>query len=73
MGKTSKMTAALIVAAVWMLSCAVLQGAELGFDNMVRAIAIVVFENVRPIAHAAPDLWRAHGRGLGSANLRRWL
>ena len=33
------MKAALIVTAVWMLSCAVLQGAERGFDDIVRAIS----------------------------------
>jgi hypothetical protein len=39
MGKTSKMKAALIMTAVWMLTCAVLQGAEHGFDDIVRAIS----------------------------------
>jgi|HubBroStandDraft_6_1064221.scaffolds.fasta_scaffold1075447_2 hypothetical protein len=39
MGKTSKMKAALIVTAVWMFSCAVLQGADRGFDDIVRAIS----------------------------------
>jgi hypothetical protein len=39
MGKTSKMKAALILTAVWMLSCAVMQGAERGFDDIVRAIS----------------------------------
>jgi hypothetical protein len=39
MGKTSKMKAALILIAVWMLSCAVMQGAERGFDDIVRAIS----------------------------------
>jgi hypothetical protein len=39
MGRTSKMKAALIIAAVWMFSCAVLQGAEREFDNIVRAIS----------------------------------
>jgi hypothetical protein len=39
MGKTSKMKAALILMAVWMLSCAVMQGAERGFDDIVRAIS----------------------------------
>src|SRR3984957_14247486 len=39
MGKTSKMKAALILIAVWMLSCAVVQGAERGFDDIVRAIS----------------------------------
>ena len=33
------MKAALIVTAVWMLSCAVVQGAERGFDDIVRAIS----------------------------------
>jgi len=33
------MKAALIVAAGWMLSCAVVQGAERGFDEIVRAIS----------------------------------
>lgn len=33
------MKAALIVAAGWMLSCAVVQGAERGFDDIVRAIS----------------------------------
>ena len=39
MGKTSKMKAALIVTAVWMCSCAVLEGADRGFDDIVRAIS----------------------------------
>lgn len=39
MGKTSKMKAALVLTAVWMLSCAVLQGAERGFDDIVRAVS----------------------------------
>jgi hypothetical protein len=39
MGRTSKMKAALIVTATWMVSCAVLQGAERGFDDIVHAIA----------------------------------
>ena len=39
MEKTSKMKAALILIAVWMLSCAVMQGAERGFDDIVRAIS----------------------------------
>jgi hypothetical protein len=39
MAKTSKMKAALIMTGVWMLSCAVLQGAERGFDDIVRAIS----------------------------------
>ena len=39
MGKTSKMKAALIVTAAWMVSCAVLQGAERGFDDIVHAIS----------------------------------
>jgi hypothetical protein len=39
MGKMSKMKAALIVTATFMLSCAVLQGAERGFDDIVRAIS----------------------------------
>ncbi len=39
MGKTSKMKAALIVIAVWMSSCAVLEGADRGFDDIVRAIS----------------------------------
>lgn len=39
MGKTSKMRAALIVTASWMVSCAMLQGAERGFDDMVQAIS----------------------------------
>jgi hypothetical protein len=33
------MKAALVVAAGWMLSCAVVQGAERGFDDIVRAIS----------------------------------
>ncbi len=33
------MKTALIVAACWMLSCAVVQGAERGFDDIVRAIS----------------------------------
>jgi hypothetical protein len=33
------MKTALIVAASWMLSCALLQGAERGFDDIVRAIS----------------------------------
>jgi hypothetical protein len=33
------MKAALIVAASWMLSCAALQGADRGFDDIVRAIS----------------------------------
>ncbi len=33
------MKAALLVAAGWMLSCAVVQGAERGFDEIVRAIS----------------------------------
>ena len=37
--ETSKMKAALIVTAVWMLSCAVLQGAGRGFDDIVGAIS----------------------------------
>jgi hypothetical protein len=39
MGKTSKMKAVLIVTAVWMSSCAVLEGADRGFDDIVRAIS----------------------------------
>jgi hypothetical protein len=39
MGKTSKMKATLVLTAVWMLSCAVMQGAERGFDDIVRAIS----------------------------------
>jgi len=39
MGKTSKMKATLILASVWMLSCAAMQGAERGFDDVVRAIS----------------------------------
>jgi hypothetical protein len=39
MEKTSKMKAALILTAVWMFSCAVMQGAERGFDDIVRAIS----------------------------------
>jgi len=33
------MKAALVVAAGWMLSCAVVQGGERGFDDIVRAIS----------------------------------
>jgi hypothetical protein len=42
MAKTSEketMKAALIVTAVWMLSCAALQGAGRGFDDMVGVIS----------------------------------
>jgi hypothetical protein len=39
MERTSKMRAALLVALILMLSCAVLQGAERGFDDIVRAIS----------------------------------
>ncbi len=39
MEKTSKMKGALILTAVWMVSCAVMQGAERGFDDIVRAIS----------------------------------
>jgi hypothetical protein len=39
MGKTSKMKAALIVTAVWMSCCAVLQGADREFNDIVRAIS----------------------------------
>src|ERR1700733_3888914 len=37
--RTNKMKASLIVAASLMLSCAVLQGAEHGFDAIVRAVS----------------------------------
>jgi hypothetical protein len=39
MERTSKMKTALIVTAAWMLSCAMMQGAERGFDDIVRAIS----------------------------------
>ncbi len=39
MGKTNKMKGALVVTAVLMLSCAVVQGAERGFDDIVHAIS----------------------------------
>ncbi len=39
MGKTTKMKAALILTAVWMCSSAVLEGADRGFDDIVRAIS----------------------------------
>lgn len=39
MGKTNKMKATLILTAVLMVSCAVLQGAERGFDDIVHAIS----------------------------------
>lgn len=39
MERTSKMKAALIVTAAWMLSAAALQGAEHGFDDVIRAIS----------------------------------
>jgi hypothetical protein len=39
MGKTSKMKATLAVAAGLMLSCAVVQGAEREFDDVIRAIS----------------------------------
>jgi hypothetical protein len=74
MGKTSKMKAALIVTAAWMLSCAVLQGAERGFDDIVRAISsefharplripffghIAVFENLDVDDQRSRDLVEA--------------
>jgi hypothetical protein len=39
MGRTNRMKAVLMVAATWMLSCAVMQAAEREFTDVVRAIS----------------------------------
>jgi hypothetical protein len=71
MTRTSKTTAALAIAALLVLSCAALQGAEGGFDDIVHAISdqlharptripffnhLAVFEDLDSSASAPADL-----------------